>query len=306
MKVLPVGESKPDDENGIKDYDDDDSQASSSLNSKLDEEEEELRRSRKLLDKKSAFLRQKAELKDKILSEVMAAVMPDIGAYDIDGMVRGRVEKKKGMVSRSLQILGLLDLELHEAVMTGSLFHVQRSIRRIMTGKHPNPLMINQYDEKGNTPLALAVKTRNVNLVNELLSKNALVDIGDEGNGRTPLIYSVLQGTHEITKLLLNFGATVDLSDFQCITPLMIAASQDDLLHCRMLCAKLAEVDSVDENGWTPLHYGAFGNALECCHFILTEGADRHKKDMNKRKPIDIAKFKNHGEIVALLSTFKL
>jgi hypothetical protein len=38
-------------------------------------------------------------------------------------------------------------------------------------------------------------------------------------------------------------------------------------------------------------------------YLLVKEGADSTIRDMNKRKPVDIAKFKNHGECVALLST---
>ena len=41
------------------------------------------------------------------------------------------------------------------------------------------------------------------------------------------------------------------------------------------------------------------------CYFLLNEGADRDKKDNNKRKPVHIAEHLSHGEVVSLLEKHK-
>lgn len=63
----------------------------------------------------------------------------------------------------------------------------------------------------------------------------------------------------------------------------------------------LADVDSQDDNGWTPLHYAVMSNSTECLKFILLEGADREIRDYQKRRPLDLAKSKDHGDCIAIL-----
>jgi ankyrin repeat protein len=45
--------------------------------------------------------------------------------------------------------------------------------------------------------------------------------------------------------------------------------------------------------------------STEVCYFLLNEGADRDKKDNNKRKPLHIAEHLKHGEVVSLLEKHK-
>lgn len=255
--------------------------------------------------RKSKFINARNQLRDNVLKEVLAAVMPDIGNYDIDGMAK-RAAPDKSKFNKMMKFLGLMDLELHEAVLSGSERMTRRSIKLIMNpgkGKTPDPTMMNQYDEQGRTPLSIAVKINNIEMVQDLLENEALPDICDESTGRTPLMYSVQQKTLAISKLLLKYNAGVDMADFCCITPLMLAVANKDIKHCELLCARLAEVDAQDENGWTPLHYAVLNNAPACITHLLTEGADRSIRDVNKRRPLDLARFKNFGECIALLSS---
>lgn len=284
--------------------------ASSSVHSEavdLDKEAE-IEAAKETVRKRSKFINARNALRDSVLKDVMAAVMPDIGSYDIDGMAK-RAGPDKSKFRQYLKFFGLVDLELHEAVLSGSLRLTKRSINNIMKpkkkGKEPEPAMMNQYDEQGRTPLSIAVKIKNADMVQELLENEALPDVVDETTGRTPLMYSVMGRTLDISKLLLKYNASVDMPDFRCITPLMIAVSKADMKHTELLCSKLAEVDAQDENGWTPLHYAVMGNAPKCVIHLLSEGANRSLRDSNKRRPLDLARFKDYGECIAILSSSK-
>jgi hypothetical protein len=245
------------------------------------------------------------ELRDRVMLEVISSVMPDIGAYDMDGMVQSKKKTSNGLLTRVAKAIGLKNMDLHECVLSGSTIHLHRAIERIQLDPNSNPSFINQYDEQGQTPLSMAVKTSSESMVTTLLRNQALVDIGDEYSGRTPLMFSVLNGTVEITNLLLQHGAAVDLADFKCVTPLMLAGSRNDEMHCQMLCAVTADFDLQDDNGWTPMHYAANGNAPKALAILLGEGANRNLKDNNKRKPLDIAKYKKYMDCIAELSIVK-
>lgn len=246
------------------------------------------------------------DLKNRILKDVLNQVLPDDGEYDIDGMMASKAKPSNSLLVRFLKIIGLLDLDLHEAVLTGSLYHVQRSVRKILYGKKPNPLLINQLDEAGRTALSIAAKIKNEKIVEYLLENGALPDIADESTGRTPLMFAVLNKDHEMTKKLVSSGSSVNFADFQSITPLMLAASVNDLMSCKIICSKRVLVNAQDLNGWTALHYCACFNSPEVLRYLIVEeAADRTIRDLNRRRAVDIAKFKDHGECVSILSTTK-
>lgn len=254
----------------------------------------------------SKFVRRRNELKDRVMKEVLDKVMPDIGAYNIDAANDAEKKKNRLMIKmifiKFFKFIGLLELDLHDAVLSGSLYQLKATLRKQMNGKNAKPESINEYDDNGCTPLSLAVKIKSEEFVSYLLEYNAQPDYIDEFSGRTPLFFSVLNGTHEITVMLIRSGANANTADFKCVTPLMIAASQNDVLHVKLLCKAYADVDIQDENGWSALHYASYGHAPEAMEVLLEEGAARDIRDINKRKPIHIAKFVGNGRCIALLS----
>ncbi len=126
------------------------------------------------------------------------------GAYDTDGMLKSKSKGNATRVIRFLKfigdsdcfkpcllfahqihclwrffiVLGILDLDLHEAVLSGSPNHVKRAIKKIMKTNKNNIdfaiSLINQYNETGRTALCLAVITNNVKIVDILIDKKAL------------------------------------------------------------------------------------------------------------------------------------
>jgi len=66
-----------------------------------------------------------------------------------------------------------------------------------------------------------------------------------------------------------------------------------------VLLAKGADADTRDENGWTPLHGGAYKGHLEMVAALLAKKAEVNAKDVDGDTPLDWAK--NKPEIAALL-----
>lgn len=305
MKVAPVNDSPrkvvsgethdSDESSGIISLDSDDPDRPISPSS---------RSSRKSKKKPvSKLIQQRNEVKAKVVKEVLDLVLPDIGAYDIDGTSRVRKESETGkFIVKWCKYIGCMDLDLHDSVLSGSVYKVRGTIKKLKKDFEDYKDQLNQYDDDGFTPLSLAAKINNPEIVEELLDAGAIPDMVDEVSGRTPLFYSVLQKNHGISQLLLDNGANPNMPDFKCISPLMIAVSKNDVRHCQMLLRRNAELDVQDENGWTALHYGVMANALDCMQYLITEGADKNIKDMNKRKALHLAKYLQHGNCIALLS----
>ena len=99
-KVLPTKSNNQDYNN--EEEGDSESCASSSLNSENNEPPPDT--SEKSI--KSSFVLSRNAIKNKVLKEVMEQVMPDIGAYDIDGMMRSKSVQKSGYIVRLLKSMG--------------------------------------------------------------------------------------------------------------------------------------------------------------------------------------------------------
>jgi ankyrin repeat protein len=123
------------------------------------------------------------------------------------------------------------------------------------------PALINQYDTEGHTPLSLAIKTNRRDVSFSLMSKGASPDIFDESTGRTPLYYSVFYGYLKISKDIIAAGGSIDLGDFNKITPLMLACKANDVRHLKLLKNEGALLNLQDYSGWTACHYAG--------HFIV-------------------------------------
>lgn len=121
----------------------------------------------------------------------------------------------------------------------------------------------------------------------------------------TPLLYSVASMNMPMTVELLRAKADTNITDYNGITALMIAASLGDVSHCRILVRCNANVDFVDKNGWNALHYGAFSGSVDVCDFLLDQGVDKDMRDNKHRKPIHIARHLNHGAVVAYIEGYR-
>lgn len=256
---------------------------------------------------KKNYIEMRNELKENIVQEVLKEVLPDIGEYDVDGMMQPKVQKKSKLIT-ILKFFNLYPLSLHEIIMTGDLVMLNQFITRKVFGKKPkdqNPKLINQFDDLGRTPLILAVKIKKEDFVYVLIKRNAIVDACEMSTCLTPFMFSVLQNTPIISKLLISSKANINLCDIKCISPLMIACGNNDIEHCDMILTQQPEYDAQDENGWTALHYAANGNSPKCIIMLLQIGANRNIKDHKKRKAVHMARFKNHGECVAVLEDMK-
>lgn len=157
------------------------------------------------------------------------------------------------------------------------------------------------------TALSVAVKAKRADVVEVILRNKAKPNLADLGTGIPPLSMALSNNSNDIALLLINYGANVHLCDFRCVFPIMIACARDNARMVQLLVdgPLLAATSVVDENGWTPLHYAAHGNSPDCCKIIMLEGADRHVKDYHHRKAIDMARYKDHGNCIAVLEDLK-
>jgi len=128
-------------------------------------------------------------------------------------------------------------------------------------------------------------------------------------------------GHADLIRVLAKFGAEVDARSMSGRTPLKTAAGNDNLacvqtllelgadvrlgltdnkqnvLHnirsveiAKTLLEAGAELDGVDENGETPLHFAVFNGFVDLAVFLIQNGADTDAKSDEGKTPIDIAR----------------
>lgn len=255
------------------------------------------------------FTKARNALKERVIEEVMREVLPDIGQYDVNTAEPPTGKNWYDPCVRLGKFLGLLNLDIHEAVLSGSEYQVESTLEKLHAGKKSNRALINMYDKRGCTALSYAVKTDQQAMAFSIVNHKIDTNVPDVDTGRSPLFFAGRQGNYELVKILLAAGANPSYSDYQNVTPFMMAASKGD--H-RSLSAMLAqktyflEVDMQDSNGWTALHYSVYGNAPKACRVLCDAGCDKGLLDRNRRSPLHLAKYLDYGDCISALEDGKV
>jgi ankyrin repeat protein len=156
----------------------------------------------------------------------------------------------------------MVALNVFEAAATGRLVHLISNLAR-------KPELVNAYSEDGFQPLGLAAYFGQQEAVRYLIKAGAQVNAPSKNSlGVTPL-QSAVAGEHiEITRLLLEAGASPNVRE---------------------------------RGGYTPLHTAVFNGDVEIVRDLIFGGADVEAISEKNEKPLDIALKSGHDEIVNLL-----
>jgi hypothetical protein len=107
-------------------------------------------------------------------------------------------------------------------------------------------------EEKGLTPLMMAVMRGRTNRVQELLKNGAAVNTQSD-TGRTALMFAALKGRTDILQALIKNGAVVDTKNEEGWTALMYAAWNGHTQTVQTLIRSGAKVDAKNAAGATAL-----------------------------------------------------
>ncbi len=122
------------------------------------------------------------------------------------------------------------------------------------------------------TPLQRAASAGNLEAVREALKSGALEATNNEG--RTALMLAASNGKTEVTKLLVESGASLQARDKSQSTALHLAAQNNHYQTLHYLLQQSAEIDVVDQDGNTPLHLAATQGHEQVVAILLEEGAN--------------------------------
>lgn len=147
-----------------------------------------------------------------------------------------------------------------------------------------------------------AVYRGELEAVKQALSDGVAVDaLGAER--RTALMFASFQGKTDIVSFLLQQGADPKATDFNGGTALMLASLGASVESVKMLLEAGADPNTVEKlDNWTALMFAASEGHKDVCQALLDGGADPSLKDRNGRTAFDLAKAKEHQDVVELLS----
>uniref|UniRef100_A0A8C1IJZ7 Transient receptor potential cation channel, subfamily A, member 1b n=1 Tax=Cyprinus carpio TaxID=7962 RepID=A0A8C1IJZ7_CYPCA len=141
---------------------------------------------------------------------------------------------------------------------------------------------INYLDKSKSTPLHLAVRGGNIEVIKLCIIKGARVD-QQQCDKSTALHFACTQGALEAVKIMLSSYNKVEdiinIRDGANQTPLHRATLFDHVELVEYLISKEAEIDCIDCNGLSPLLMASRCGAWKTVAFLLSIGADFRIKD---------------------------
>jgi len=141
----------------------------------------------------------------------------------------------------------MVALNVFEAAATGRLVHLISNLAH-------KPELVNAYSEDGFQPLGLAAYFGKNEAVKYLIKAGAEVNSPSKNSLRvTPLQSAVAGGHLEITRLLLEAGASPNVRERDGYTPLHAAAQNGDVEIVRSLIFGGANVEAISEKNEKPL-----------------------------------------------------
>ncbi|QYT01017.1 hypothetical protein H0G86_008073 [Trichoderma simmonsii] len=163
------------------------------------------------------------------------------------------------------------------------------------------PINLNATDGSGQTPLMIASRYGKPDLVQWLLKSGADVDILD-GNNRSALYYAIEQGSADVVTALLQKGAQIDVAHASGEQPLLFnAISHPEIV--RLLLEFGADVNLTDSSGNTAINRASASGKVEVAKMLIEKGADINHQDDQGWAPIfDAVSFSRNIALTRLLA----
>ncbi|XP_059139282.1 putative ankyrin repeat protein RF_0381 [Physella acuta] len=158
---------------------------------------------------------------------------------------------------------------------------------------------VTKVDRDGMTALMWAARTNNVNVIDLLLDFKAEVNCVDLQQ-TTALAHAVIWQNVPMVAKLIQAGADVNIAS-NYATILSSLFSRNNILE-----KILKQIKNISETNNTPLHLDAsmFNRSKEIVNLLLGAGANVQSVDENGRTPLHMAAFKGHIIIVKSLCQY--
>uniref|UniRef100_A0A3B3QCK0 Kinase D interacting substrate 220 n=1 Tax=Paramormyrops kingsleyae TaxID=1676925 RepID=A0A3B3QCK0_9TELE len=156
---------------------------------------------------------------------------------------------------------------------------------------------INLDDVDGWTALISAAKEGHVEVVRELLEHKANLEQRDMG-GWSALMWSAYKGRLEASRLLLEKGASPNITGQYSVYPIIWAAGRGHHEVVHLLLRHEAKVNCSDKYGTTPLIWAARKGHFDCVMHLLENGADVDQEGANSMTALIVAVRGGYTDVV--------
>ncbi len=155
---------------------------------------------------------------------------------------------------------------------------------------------------KGTNTVFTFAQSGDVKSLSRLLDANPLLLNQRDAEGSTPLIHAAGAGATNTLSLLIARGAAVDATNHAGLTALLNAAGNNRTAAALMLIAAGADPNHADASGVTPLHSASMFGAVEVGRALLAKGARTDVFAQSVRlTPLSQAAMVGHADFVDLL-----
>jgi ankyrin repeat protein len=183
---------------------------------------------------------------------------------------------------------------IHDAARDGAVQTVKNLLAE-------DPSLIDARDENGCTPLILACRGEQADIVKYLIAKGAEVNAADK-NSTTALHVAAASGQSDIVQRLIDAGAGLDPPDYERQTPLHYAATEGHDRVARILVKKGADLEARNVYERTPLLLVAReSGSAPIARALLDAGADVNAQDRWGGTPLELAAWRGFGDVIDLL-----
>uniref|UniRef100_A0A0N4ZNH2 Ankyrin n=1 Tax=Parastrongyloides trichosuri TaxID=131310 RepID=A0A0N4ZNH2_PARTI len=150
---------------------------------------------------------------------------------------------------------------------------------------------LNTRDKFGMTPLALAMKLKNVEAAKEIVNRLPHAAVQVNGNGEN-LLHSAVKND-DLEGVLFLLGLQIDVNIFTQdkykFTALHLVAQTGNEMIMRNLVLAGARLNSVSSKGLTALHIAAYHGNLLLLQILIENGADANIVDLHGNTPMHSA-----------------
>lgn len=169
---------------------------------------------------------------------------------------------------------------------------------------------LDKRSEKGQTALLIATRANNIETARLLIDAGADVNAKDAIQD-SPYLYAGARGHLEILRLTLAHGANLKSTNRYGGTALIPASERGHVETVKTLIEAGVDVNHVNNLGWTALLEAIIlsdggERHQQIVKLLLDAGASRDLADKDGVTPLQHAKTRGYGEIVAMLERLRL
>ena len=194
-----------------------------------------------------------------------------------------------------------VDLEL--AILEGNATACRSTLNRLQKQR---PMEINQIFADGSTPIIMAIKSGNENVVDVMLT-NPVVDLAvrDKRSGLSPIHLAIILGLTKTARRMIDRPKTdLEVMDDRGMTPIMLAAMTGNDEIFQNLLERKVSIKVKDNQGWDLLACAAYGGNLATVTWCLEQGFEKEIEDPRGMNAEDWAMYAQQGEVAAYISSF--